>query len=83
MSKNYKVLCIGETTVLFSYVTPVIVHTSGSAPKITEKKHSATTTKHINKFLRENDFSKDRCNFVSQEEINFLTDKELVKELYA
>lgn len=41
---------IGDTTILFSYKTPVACHVAGRYFK-TSTKHSVTTSKHIAKWL--------------------------------
>jgi len=48
---NMTQLNIGEYTILFSYRTPVAFHRSGSGYFKTEKKWSATTSRHINLWL--------------------------------
>lgn len=72
MSKNYTIVCHNDDTILFSYSTPVVFHSPGSRPKITDKKWSSTTSRHINKFLNEEDFDKDMCEIVPQEVIQEL-----------
>lgn len=61
---NMTELEIGEITILFSYETPVACHINGVRFRgrvvdrngycRTEKKWSATTTRHINQWLRDN-----------------------------
>ena len=41
-----------DLTVLFSYRTPVACHISGDGYSRTEKKWSATTTRHINQWVQ-------------------------------
>jgi len=53
LKKNMTELIIGETTILFSYETPVACHIDGDGFYRTKKFFSATTTRHINQWLRE------------------------------
>ena len=50
VGSNMTELHLGETKVLFSYETPVAAHVNGCFVR-TEEKFSATTTRHINKWL--------------------------------
>lgn len=59
------------TTVLFSYKTPVAAFVSGKGIVRTEKFFSQTTSKHINKWIREN-ASSATVTQVPQEEIESL-----------
>ena len=56
-----------STVVFFSYDTPVAFHRSGEIPRVTSKKWSTTTTRHINQFLERHGFSK--AEKVSQDAI--------------
>ena len=42
---------IGDTTVFFSYNTPVVAFIGGQGWYKTSKKWSVTTSKHVNQFL--------------------------------
>lgn len=69
---NYKELKSrdGYTIVLFSYDTPVLVHTCGSKPIVTEKEFSVSTTRHINKFIKTHfSFPSITVNRVPQEKL--------------
>lgn len=59
------------TTVLFSYKTPVAAFVPGTGIVRTEKFFSQTTSKHINKWIRENAPSATVTQ-VPQEEIESL-----------
>ena len=50
IASNMTELCIGSTSILFSYNTPVAGWDDEGAFR-TLQHHSATTTKHINKYL--------------------------------
>ena len=52
IASNMTELDINGTKVLFSYSTPVAGRSDAGLFKTTEK-YSATTTKHINKYFRE------------------------------
>lgn len=45
---------IGDTTILFSYKTPVACHVAGVGYFRTAERHGVTTSKHINKWLAGN-----------------------------
>ncbi len=62
-----KELIVNGVSILFSYETPVAGWNNEGAFR-TEKKYSATTTKHINKYLG----GKDIGRTVSQQYINSL-----------
>tara|TARA_R110000737_G_C14260804_1_gene428477 strand:- start:46 stop:345 length:300 start_codon:yes stop_codon:yes gene_type:complete len=48
---NQTEITTGDRTVLYSYDTPVVVHVSGGGYFRTVKRHSVTTSKHINKYI--------------------------------
>ena len=50
IASNMTELCIGSTSILFSYETPVAGWDNKGAFR-TLQHYSATTTKHINKYL--------------------------------
>lgn len=50
----------GDYTVLFSYQTPVAYHKAGEGFAKTNKHWSATTTRHINKWLEYHGYNKER-----------------------
>ena len=60
----------GEATILFSYETPVAFKQGRNFYR-TQKHHSKTTTRHINTWLRLNDYEGDAI-LVSQTWINQL-----------
>lgn len=49
---NATTIEVGPVTVLFSYATPVAAHVQGIGFFRTTEHHSATTSKHINGWLR-------------------------------
>ena len=51
LGPNMTQLVYGSNVILFSYETPVAAFTEHSKYVRTNKKYSATTTKHINKWL--------------------------------
>lgn len=51
IASNMTEVEIGDTTILFSYKTPVACHISGQGYFRTTKKWSVTTSRHINKWL--------------------------------
>lgn len=51
LGNNMTEVIVGNRSVLFSYSIPVALHVEGMGYIVTEKKWSATTTRHINKFL--------------------------------
>lgn len=51
---------IGNKTVLFSYQTPVAYHEAGIGYAKTSRYWSATTSRHINKWLKLNGFDASR-----------------------
>jgi hypothetical protein len=48
----------GLATILFSYRTPVAVWFPGEPPFVSSTKHSTTTSRHINQWIRHHGFSK-------------------------
>ena len=84
VGSNQTELTINGITILFSYETPVIVkfdyehgvrkeYKSNDAFEVyvTNKKHSVTTSKHINKYL---EISHCETEYVPQDEIYMLSD---------
>lgn len=55
IKSNMTEVNIKGTTILFSYSTPVACHVIGKGYLKTSKKWSATTSKHINQWLKMND----------------------------
>ncbi len=53
--------------VLVSYDTPVAFHRAGELPRVTDRKFSVTTSKHINQWIKRNGF-KETVK-VSQEDV--------------
>jgi|GEM_PF-1575447 len=51
LASNMTELQINGTTILFSYQTPVAIYDHTYGFRVTTKKWSRTTTKHINKWL--------------------------------
>ena len=69
---NQLVVSKGQHAILYSYETPVaLVDESGQFPVKTEKKWSATTSRHINQFFREHAIPNvlDEVSLASQEEL--------------
>jgi len=67
IASNMNELIVNGVSILFSYETPVAGWDNQGAFR-TEEKYSATTTKHVNKYLG----GKDIGRTVSQEYINSL-----------
>jgi len=67
IANNMNELVVNGVSILFSYETPVAGWDNQGAFR-TEEKYSATTTKHVNKYLG----GKDIGRTVSQEYINSL-----------
>ena len=67
IANNMNELVVNGVSILFSYETPVAGWDNQGAFR-TEEKYSATTTKHVNKYLG----GKDIGRKVSQEYINSL-----------
>jgi len=68
IKSNMTELTVGDTTVLFSYRTPVAGYDDQGAFR-TDQRYSVTTTKHINQYL-----GKGVGRTVSQEYINSLVE---------
>ena len=58
LAANMTEVELGDFTILFSYETPVAAHEAGVGVFKTDKKWSATTSKHINKWMARHGFSK-------------------------
>ena len=74
IGSNQTEMIQGNKTVLYSYETPVIVQTNwgpdGQLPKIyiTSERFSPTTSRHVNKYVKDLPLKWERIN-VSQEEL--------------
>lgn len=51
LGPNQSEVVFKDATIFFSYETPVAAHVPGMGFLRTESKYSATTTRHINKWL--------------------------------
>lgn len=60
IASNMTEIEIGNKTILFSYKTPVAFHEAGVGYAKTNKHWSVTTSRHINKWLKLNGYSKER-----------------------
>ena len=60
IASNMTEVEIGNKTVLFSYRTPVAYHEQGVGYAKTSKYWSVTTSKHINKWLKQSGYDKER-----------------------
>lgn len=72
IASNMTEIEIGNKTILFSYKTPVAFHEAGGGYAKTAKHWSATTTRHINKWLKLTGYDKihgDRLREVEQSEL--------------
>jgi len=56
LASNMTEVEVGDFTILFSYQTPVACHEAGVGVSQTEHKWSATTTRHINKWMNTHGF---------------------------
>ena len=66
-----EIIAANGSKIMFSYETPVAGHIENYGFFKTTTKHSVTTTKHINKYLRDNaEFDTVLVNEVSQDLIN-------------
>jgi len=66
-----EIIAANGSKIMFSYETPVAGHIENYGFFKTTTKHSVTTTKHINKYLRDNaNFEHETINEVPQELIN-------------
>lgn len=81
VGSNMTELSTSGATVLFSYSTPVAAFVLGRVDDInhrearyirTEQFHSATTSKHINKWLRDKGLDPDKVRKVPQMELDYL-----------
>lgn len=74
LAANITEIEIGDKTILFSYKTPVAYHEAGVGYFKTNKFWSATTTRHINKWLAMNGFSgnMDRLSSIDQVKLDNL-----------
>lgn len=52
IGSNVTTIEVGDATILFSYDTPVAAHIVGRGFLRTSEHYSATTSRHINKWLR-------------------------------
>lgn len=60
IASNMTEIEIGNKTILFSYKTPVAFHEAGVGYAKTNKHWSATTSRHISKWLKLNGYDKER-----------------------
>jgi len=60
IASNMTEVEVGNKVILFSYQTPVAYHDLGVGYAKTNKHWSATTSRHINKWLKLNGYSAER-----------------------
>jgi hypothetical protein len=60
LASNMTEIEIGNKTILFSYKTPVAYHEAGVGYAKTSKHWSATTSRHINKWLKSSGYDAAR-----------------------
>lgn len=67
--KNMNEVIFGEleTTILYSYQTPVAAHIEGSGVFIVDRKYSKTTSRHITEWCERHGFRKERATLVPPE----------------
>lgn len=66
IAPNMTELTIGDKTILFSYKTPVAFHELGVGYAKTSKHWSATTSRHINKWLKLNGYDVKRGDYLRE-----------------
>lgn len=72
-----------QVSVLFSYATPVAAHVAGVGYFRTSVRHSVTTSRHVNTWLRDNGASMDKVREMRQEffdAIDFDADAIMLRE---